>query len=200
MAGPGRPRLYKTAEEKREARNERGRRYYQNNKAYVLEKCAERYERKRRVGEIQALIDADPRNKALEDHLRTRGELIDEAKDQHRSLQALTGASTRDYVWRLACSSADLIDARYATTRIKDELTRVGQMHDAFGLTLAALHNVAGGIESTDMEMLTKISADFDIVQEYLADLLHHIRKKSLLKALKRQSLACSRFPEYLPK
>lgn len=124
-------------------------------------------------------------------------ELLDEATSHHDSLRRHTGGAFRDYVWRYACSCADLVDNQYAAQRVKDEISRIEQFHDAFKGSLTGLEAVCGGVEREQMQILAEANADFQTVETYLTDLLKHIQKKTLVKALKKRTLACSTFIPY---
>ncbi|KAF8877474.1 hypothetical protein CPB85DRAFT_1259704 [Mucidula mucida] len=193
----GRPRLYHTEEERKEATKERNRRYYEGHRDYMLEKSAARYTRRRRQEEVASMIAADPANRLMKQQLLSMKELLDEATSHHDSLRRHTGGAFCDYVWRYACSCADLVDNRYAAQHVKDEISRIEHFHNAFKGSLTGLEAVCGGVEREQMQILAEANADFQTVETYLTDLLKHIQKKTLVKALKKRTLACSTFIPY---
>ncbi|KAF8878397.1 hypothetical protein CPB85DRAFT_1259553 [Mucidula mucida] len=193
----GRPRLYHTEEERKEATKERNRQYYEGHRDYVLKKSAARYTRRRRQEEVASMIAADPANRLMKQRLLSMKELLDEATSHHNSLRRHTGGAFCDYVWHYACSCADLVDNQYAVQRVKDEISRIEQFHNAFKGSLTGLKAVCGGVEREQMQILAEANADFQTVETYLTDLLKHIQKKTLVKALKKRTLACSTFIPY---
>ncbi|KAF9002593.1 hypothetical protein BDZ89DRAFT_1146423 [Hymenopellis radicata] len=181
MAPAGCPRLYHTDQERKQAAKERNARYYDGHRDYVLQQSAARYERKKRQEEVTAMIRADPVNKLMKQRLLTTEELLNEATSQHDSLRRHTGGSFRDY-------------------QVKDEITRIEQIYGVFRDALTGLEAVCGGIEAEQMQSLVEANTDFETVGTYLTDLLKHVQKKTLSKALTKRTLACSTFPKYEPK
>ncbi len=120
-------------------------------------------------------------------------------QEQYGGLQALTRGSSRDYAWTVARRLAVYIERAPALEALKVESKKLEALFEPVSDCLKRLHDVAGGLDSDNFELVAQIHGDFETVQGYLREMKGLLRKSTatFLKAVRKQRLHCVQFEQY---
>ncbi|KAF9035680.1 hypothetical protein BDZ89DRAFT_1130297 [Hymenopellis radicata] len=181
----GRPRLYTTLEQKKEAARAANAHYYVRHRDLISDRKARQYYKLRRRREQIADRQSDPyecfRNTALSD--RPPLEHTAAANIQMERLYKLTEGSARDYAHHIALTAIEF-ERDDAVIRVGEAMDRIQMWHAPVRDSLDVLKKLKSGDSDKSLDSaIQKVSGvndRFEVVRRYIENIVKHAKADTL--------------------